>query len=89
VSRPRSIYSLTEPRRPFFYAPIPPVGLPPQGAGVAFFARTASSDPMGGATALRKQAAEVDAAILIALRHDAVQSAGREHQRQRAQHAEL
>jgi len=65
VSRPQSIYYLTEPRQPFFYAPIPQVGLPPQGAGVAFFARTASSDPMGGVTALRKQAAEVDAAILI------------------------
>jgi predicted lysophospholipase L1 biosynthesis ABC-type transport system permease subunit len=58
-------YYLTEPRRPFFYAPIAQAGLPPQGAGVAFFTRTASSDPLSMVAALRKQAGEVDAAILV------------------------
>jgi ABC-type antimicrobial peptide transport system permease subunit len=65
VARDSKYYYLTEPRRPFFYAPIPQAGLPPQGVGVAFFARTASSDPMSMVAALRKQAAEVDAAILV------------------------
>jgi hypothetical protein len=65
VARDTRYYYLTEPRRPFFYAPIPQVGLPPQGAGVAFFVRTASSDPMNPAAALRKEAAGVDAAILV------------------------
>jgi predicted permease len=64
VARDTKYYYLAEPRRPFFYAPIPQAGLPPQGAGVAFFARSASSDPLKLA-ALRKQAAEVDAAILV------------------------
>jgi len=65
VARDTKYYYLTEPRRPFFYAPIPQAGLPPQGAGVAFFTRTTSSDPMSAAAALRKQAAEVDPAILV------------------------
>ena len=65
VARDSKYYYLTEPRRPFFYAPIPQAGLPPQGAGVAFFARTTNSDPMSVVAALRKQAAEVDAAILV------------------------
>jgi predicted permease len=65
VARDTKYYYLTEPRRPFFYAPIPQVGLPPQGVGVAFFARTTSKDPMSVVTALRGLAAEVDAAILV------------------------
>jgi predicted permease len=65
VARDSKYYYLTEPGRPFFYAPIPQAGLPPQGAGVAFFARTTSSDPMSVVAALRKQAAGVDAAILV------------------------
>jgi hypothetical protein len=65
VARDSKYYYLTEPRRPFFYAPIPQAGLRPQGAGVAFFARTTSRDPMSVVAALRKQAGEVDAAILI------------------------
>ena len=65
VARDSKYYYLTEPRRPFFYAPIPQVGPPPQGAGVAFFARTRSSDPMSVVPALRKQAAEVDPEILV------------------------
>ena len=65
VARDSKYYYLTEPRRPFFYAPIAQAGLPPQGAGVAFFARTTSSDPLSMAVALRKQAAAADAAILV------------------------
>jgi hypothetical protein len=65
VARDTKYYYLTEPRRPSFYAPIPQVGLPPQGSGVAFFARTTSSDPMSVVAAVRKQAAEADAAILV------------------------
>ena len=65
VSRDTKYYYLTEPPRPFFYAPIPQVGLPPQGVGVAFFARTTSSDPLTVVAALRREAAEVDPAILI------------------------
>ena len=65
VARDTKYYYLTEPRRPFFYAPIPQVGLPPQGAGVAFFARTTSSDPMSIVPALRRQATEVNTAILV------------------------
>jgi predicted permease len=66
VARDSRYYYLTEPRRPFFYAPIPQAGLPPQGAGVAFFTRTTNSDPMSVAPAMRKQSAEVNAAILVA-----------------------
>ena len=65
VARDAKYYYLTEPRRPFFYAPVPQVGLPPQGAGVAFFARTANSDPISVLAAMRKKAAEADAAILV------------------------
>jgi len=65
VARDTKYYYLTEPRRPFFYAPIPQVGLPPQGAGVAFFARTTSSDPLSVVAAMRKQTTEVNAAILV------------------------
>ena len=65
VARDTKYYYLTEPRRPFFYAPIPQVGLPPQGAGVAFFARTTRSDPMSVVATLRKQTAEVNSAILV------------------------
>lgn len=65
VARDTKYYYLTEPRRPFFYAPIPQVGLPPQGVGVAFFLRTTNSDPMSVVAALRRLSAEVDAAILV------------------------
>jgi predicted lysophospholipase L1 biosynthesis ABC-type transport system permease subunit len=65
VARDSKYYYLTEPRRPFFYAPIAQAGLPPQGAGVAFFASTTTSDPMSTVAALRKQAVEVDPAILV------------------------
>jgi predicted permease len=65
VARDSKYYYLTEPRRPFFYAPIPQTGLPPQGTGVAFFARTTNNDPMSAAAALRKEAADVDSSILV------------------------
>jgi len=65
VSRDTKYYYLTEPPRPFFYAPIPQAGLPPQGVGVAFFARTTSSDSLSVVAALRREAAHVDPAILI------------------------
>jgi predicted permease len=63
VARDAKYYYLTEARRPFFYAPIPQVGLPPQGTGVAFFART-KNDPTNMASAVGRQAAGVDAGIL-------------------------
>jgi predicted permease len=65
VARDSMYYYLNEPRRPFFYAPIAQAGLPPQGAGVAFFARTTSTDPMRVAAALPRQASDVEPAILV------------------------
>jgi len=66
VVRDSKYYYITEPRRPFFYAPIPQAGLPPQGAGVAFFARTSGSDPLSVVAALRKETFAVNPAILMA-----------------------
>jgi len=65
VARDAKYYYLTEPRRPFFYAPIPQTGLPPQGNGVAFFTRTTSSDALSVAPALRRVAAGVNSAIIV------------------------
>ncbi len=66
VARDSKYYYITEPRRPFFYAPIPQAGLPPQGAGIAFFARTTGSDPLGVVAALRRETFAVNPAILMA-----------------------
>lgn len=65
VARNAKYYYLTEPARPFFYAPIAQVGLPASGFGMSFFART-KGDSAATIPTMRSVAMEADADAIVA-----------------------